>query len=49
MFSPEYLLQWLRILGIYEVAVDAEGRRLTPPDALLEAEKRAMQSAAKSR
>jgi 3-hydroxyacyl-[acyl-carrier-protein] dehydratase len=48
MFSPEYLLQWLRILGIYEVAVDDQGRRLTPPVSLLEAEQRAMESASKS-
>ncbi len=38
-FPPEYLMRWLRILRLYEVAVDTDGHPLSPPPFLLEAEK----------
>jgi 3-hydroxyacyl-[acyl-carrier-protein] dehydratase len=38
LFPPEDLLRMLRILRMYDVAVDKEGRPLRPPKHLLDAE-----------
>ena len=38
LFPPQDLLRTLRTLRLYDVAVDKEGRRLTPPKRLLDAE-----------
>ena len=40
-FPPAHLMRWLRILRLYDVAVDDQGRPLQPPAALLEAERTA--------
>jgi 3-hydroxyacyl-[acyl-carrier-protein] dehydratase len=40
LFPPEDLLRTLRILKMYEVAVDQAGNRLSPPEHMVEAERR---------
>lgn len=37
LFEPDDLLNWLHILRLYEVAVDADGKRLQPPPKMIEA------------
>lgn len=39
LFPPEDLMRTLRILHLYDVAVDAEGNRIRPPEHLLAAER----------
>ncbi len=39
LFPPADLLRVLRVLRLYDVAVDMEGRRIEPPEHLLAAEK----------
>lgn len=41
LFPPEDLLRTLRIMKMFEVAVDAQGNRLQPPPHMLEAEQQA--------
>lgn len=39
LFPPELLMRWLRVLRLYDIAVDEQGNRLSPPEYLLEAER----------
>ncbi len=41
LFPPEDLLRTLRILKLFDVAVDQNGNRIHPPEHMLEAEKQA--------
>ncbi len=41
LFPPEDLLRTLRVLKMFEVAVDQDGNRIEPPAHMLEAEKQA--------
>lgn len=43
LFPPETLLRTLRILRLYDVAVDEHGNRIQPPEQMLQAERIAMQ------
>ncbi len=42
LFPPADLLRVLRVLRLYDVAVDQQGNRITPPEHLLAAEKAAL-------
>lgn len=48
LFPLESLLRTLRVLRLYEVGVDESGRPLEIPSAMLEAEARSLESAARS-
>ena len=41
LFPPEDLLRTLRILKLFDVAVDQNGNRIHPPEHMLEAERQA--------
>jgi hypothetical protein len=41
LFPPEDLLRTLRILKLFDVAVDQNGNRIEPPPHMIEAEKQA--------
>jgi len=43
LFEPEDLLRTLRILKLFDVAVDQNGNRIYPPEHMLEAERQAAQ------
>ena len=43
LFPPEDLLRTLRIMKLFEVAVDQNGNRIGPPEHMLEAERIAAQ------
>lgn len=44
LFPPEDLMRTLRVLRLFDVAVDSDGNRIAPPPHMLEAERKAAEA-----